>query len=314
MTPGESTVYELRGNQSQVIGRASGCELQVDLPHISGSHCTVRPSGTSEVTGRHSNLGPTDGTDPLMGLDSKPGPTVFALCSVRRASTAPRSWTSPPMARASTASPSAGRTAGPKQRPLLSARAHLQGAPGSSGWLGAPRGETGPLGAQPLPRVLELAATKAADFPGSFSFRQKEGDLREGDMITFTKLVGQITEFPKMVFHACDVPKPAAAAARRSKRGRTGSDAGGGAEAEAEGEGGAEGGALAGEPTLRMASSAVGTPFSDGRLDLAFKDLAYEREQVPRRAHAHAHAPSRSRCTCCGCRGRASRLGRMCPA
>ena len=116
--------------------------------------------------------------------------------------------------------------------------------------------------------------------------RQKEGDLREGDMITFTKLVGQITEFPKMVFHACDVPKPAAAAARRSKRGRTGSDAGGGAEAEAEdeaeGEGGADGGALAGEPTLRMASSAVGTPFSDGRLDLAFKDLAYEREQVLR--------------------------------
>ena len=167
MTPGESTVYELRGNQSQVIGRASGCELQVDLPHISGSHCTVRPSGTSEVTDHHSNLGPTDGTDPLMGLDSKPGPTVFALCSVRRASTAPRSWTSPPMARASTASPSAGRTAGPKQRPLLSARAHLQGAPGSSGWLGAHRGETGPLGAQPLPRVLELAATEAADVPVS---------------------------------------------------------------------------------------------------------------------------------------------------
>ena len=48
MTPGESTVFELRGNQSQVVGRASGCELQVDLPHISGSHCTVRPSGTSE--------------------------------------------------------------------------------------------------------------------------------------------------------------------------------------------------------------------------------------------------------------------------
>ena len=48
MTPGESTVFELLGNQSQVVGRASGCELQVDLPHISGSHCTVRPSGTSE--------------------------------------------------------------------------------------------------------------------------------------------------------------------------------------------------------------------------------------------------------------------------
>ena len=48
MTPGESTVYELRGNQSQVVGRASGCDLRVDLPHISGSHCTVRPSGTSE--------------------------------------------------------------------------------------------------------------------------------------------------------------------------------------------------------------------------------------------------------------------------
>ena len=48
MTPGESTVYELRGNQSQVVGRASGCDLRVDLPHISGSHCTVRPLGTSE--------------------------------------------------------------------------------------------------------------------------------------------------------------------------------------------------------------------------------------------------------------------------
>ena len=40
-----------------------------------------------------------------------------------------------------------------------------QGAPGSSGWLGAPTGETGPLGAQPLPRVLELATSEAADFP-----------------------------------------------------------------------------------------------------------------------------------------------------
>ena len=29
-----------------------------------------------------------------------------------------------------------------------------QGAVDRSGWLGAPRGETGPLGAQPLPRVL----------------------------------------------------------------------------------------------------------------------------------------------------------------
>ena len=35
--------------------------------------------------------------------------------------------------------------------------------PGSSDWLGAPRGEADPLGAQPLPRVLELAAFKAAD-------------------------------------------------------------------------------------------------------------------------------------------------------
>ena len=40
-----------------------------------------------------------------------------------------------------------------------------QGAPGSSGWLSAPTRETGPLGAQPLPRVLEPAASKAADSP-----------------------------------------------------------------------------------------------------------------------------------------------------
>eukprot|EP00964_Phaeocystis_antarctica_P135290 scaffold99655_cov57-Phaeocystis_antarctica.AAC.1 len=45
------------------------------------------------------------------------------------------------------------------------AHAPPQGAPGSSGWLGAPTGETSPPGAQPLPLVLELAASKAARFP-----------------------------------------------------------------------------------------------------------------------------------------------------
>ena len=38
-----------------------------------------------------------------------------------------------------------------------------QGAPGGSGQLETPRREAGPLGAQPLPRVLELAASKVAD-------------------------------------------------------------------------------------------------------------------------------------------------------
>ena len=52
----------------------------------------------------------------------------------------------------------------PWQRPS-SAPVPPQGAPGSSGWPGAPTGETGPLSAQPLPRVLERAASKAADFP-----------------------------------------------------------------------------------------------------------------------------------------------------
>ena len=100
--------------------------------------------------------------------------------------------------------------------------------------------------------------------------------------------MGQVTEFPCIVFHACDAPEPAAAAARRSKRGRTSSDGGAEADADAlEGAGDAEGAALAGDATVRMAgasvaSAAVGTPFSDGRLDLAFKDLAYEREQVLR--------------------------------
>ena len=45
-----------------------------------------------------------------------------------------------------------------------SATAPPQGAPDSPGWLSAPRGEAGPLGAQPPPRVLELAASKAAHF------------------------------------------------------------------------------------------------------------------------------------------------------
>eukprot|EP00964_Phaeocystis_antarctica_P136133 scaffold100552_cov54-Phaeocystis_antarctica.AAC.2 len=47
------------------------------------------------------------------------------------------------------------------QRPS-SAPAPPQGAPDSPGWLSAPRGEAGPLSAQPSPRVLELATSKAA--------------------------------------------------------------------------------------------------------------------------------------------------------
>jgi|TARA_B110001469_G_scaffold55046_1_gene53134 hypothetical protein len=39
-----------------------------------------------------------------------------------------------------------------------------RGALFCSGQLGSLRGEAGPLGAQPLPRVLGLAASKAADF------------------------------------------------------------------------------------------------------------------------------------------------------
>ena len=45
-----------------------------------------------------------------------------------------------------------------------SASVPSQGAPGSSGWPSAPTAETGPLGAQSLPRVFELAASEAADF------------------------------------------------------------------------------------------------------------------------------------------------------
>ena len=57
--------------------------------------------------------------------------------------------------------------------PLGSARhrppAPGQGAPGcsSAGWHGAPWGEVGPRGAQPRPRVLELAPSEAAHFPAS---------------------------------------------------------------------------------------------------------------------------------------------------
>ena len=53
-----------------------------------------------------------------------------------------------------------------QQRPSL-APAPSQGAPGGSGWLGAPRREANPPGAQPLPRVLELAASEVADFTAS---------------------------------------------------------------------------------------------------------------------------------------------------
>ena len=43
----------------------------------------------------------------------------------------------------------------------------------TSGWCGAPREETGPLGVQPLPLVLERAASQAAHFP---AFDPKAGD------------------------------------------------------------------------------------------------------------------------------------------
>ena len=39
----------------------------------------------------------------------------------------------------------------------------LQRAHGGSGWLSTPRGEAAPLGGQPLPQVLKLAASKVAD-------------------------------------------------------------------------------------------------------------------------------------------------------
>eukprot|EP00964_Phaeocystis_antarctica_P151125 scaffold118698_cov42-Phaeocystis_antarctica.AAC.1 len=52
----------------------------------------------------------------------------------------------------------------PRQRPSP-APAPPQAAPGSSGWLGAPKGETHSLRAQPLLLGLELTASKAADFP-----------------------------------------------------------------------------------------------------------------------------------------------------
>ena len=58
----------------------------------------------------------------------------------------------------------AGRPAwsGTRQCPS-SAREPPQGTPGGSGRLGAPKGEAGPLGAPPRPRLLEPSASKAAD-------------------------------------------------------------------------------------------------------------------------------------------------------
>ena len=46
-----------------------------------------------------------------------------------------------------------------------SAPAPPQSAPDSSGWPGTPMGETGQLGAKPLPRGLELVVSKAAESP-----------------------------------------------------------------------------------------------------------------------------------------------------
>ena len=66
--------------------------------------------------------------------------------------------------------------------PFGSARAAPpQGAPGSSDWLGAPREGAGPLGAQPLPRVLERAATDFAAF-GHAGMVVQETDRRESEV------------------------------------------------------------------------------------------------------------------------------------
>ena len=48
MTADESEIFQLKGDSSQVVGRALGADIHVNLPHISATHCTLRPSGVSE--------------------------------------------------------------------------------------------------------------------------------------------------------------------------------------------------------------------------------------------------------------------------
>ena len=54
-----------------------------------------------------------------------------------------------------------------------------QGAFGGSGRRALPGGEAGPPGAQPLPRVLELAAPKAADSTAFYDLGSSDMTLQE---------------------------------------------------------------------------------------------------------------------------------------
>ena len=80
-----------------------------------------------------------------------------------------------------------------------------QGVPGSSGWLDAPRGETGPLGAEPLPRVLERAASTAAHFPAFVTIQVQRAAHSEEQLAEMQKyLATNVGRYQKEILRLRD--------------------------------------------------------------------------------------------------------------
>lgn len=48
MSAGDTTIYELKGEKAQIVGRAAGSDIPIALPHVSATHCTVREAGLNE--------------------------------------------------------------------------------------------------------------------------------------------------------------------------------------------------------------------------------------------------------------------------
>ena len=153
-----------------MVGRAQGCDIHVNLPHISATHCSLRPSGYSE-----------EGHYIVKLMDTSSNGTCHNGLAIGR---------------------------------------------------------------------------------------NNEVDLRDGDTITFTKMVGQITDYPRMIWRACAIVK--SAPTRRAKRAR-GGEINGSADAAA-----AEAGAAA--------ASAAAAALEVERKEVARlqKELASEREKAQR--------------------------------
>lgn len=78
-----------------------------------------------------------------------------------------------------------------------SAHAPPRGAPGDSGWFGAPRGETGPLGAQPLPQSARASRPPKPPIspPWSIQVPESKGTTGPADYFNYGQKTTPLIKF-----------------------------------------------------------------------------------------------------------------------